>query len=294
MESLQVAAARKRALVTSWTVEFDDSPCATAYPHFKQIETRMSDRRQPPPHSTLSCTLSCSSELMTSSPLPATTTPIPTLTLKSTNHRAAFLHLPHGVEIADAKALLPIKSFLRQHVSRLWEFAMKDKGRLDPDRSRPLDLCVVTGFHKTTDWGMAVLRQKVKSHNIGMRIDYPFSPKAVSINSPTYGMQKIQSDVPGLSNIRTGPDMPGPRNQCVFVRGYHILARKGFLRRQIDFIPQHSSEGPLRLRGGADTLDANTFGIWEDSGESHSERLYDILGSEKSESSNYDAHAKVG
>jgi len=231
---------------------------------------------------------------MTSSPLPATTTPIPTLTLKSTNHRAAFLHLPHGVEIADAKALLPIKSFLRQHVSRLWEFAMKDKGRLDPDRSRPLDLCVVTGFHKTTDWGMAVLRQKVKSHNIGMRIDYPFSPKAVSINSPTYGMQKIQSDVPGLSNIRTGPDIPGPRNQCVFVRGYHILARKGFLRRQTDYIPQHSSEGPLRLRGGGDPPDADTFAILEASSES--EDPYDV-GSEKSQNqseSGDNAHANVG
>ena len=245
--------------------------------------------RCPPLHgSTFSCKSYFPVGLMNCSPLPSTT-PVPTLTLKSTNHRAAFLHLPHGVEITDAKALLPIRSFLCQHASRLWQFAMTDKGRLDTDRSSPLDLCFVTGFHKTTDWGMAVLRKKIKSNNIGMRIDYPFSPKGVSINSPTYATQKIQSDVPGLSNIRTGPDIPGPRNQCVFVRGYHILARRSFLRTRKEYIYQHSSASSMRLRGGSDTSP-----VWEDNDDSESEGSYDERSEESESSTSADAHPKVG
>jgi len=127
--------------------------------------------------------------------------------------------------MTDLADLGAAEKFLREHANMLFYYATADRGRKREPHGEPLQVTVVTGYHKTTHWGMMVLNRKTRFASGGLSVEFPLPPARMEATGG-YGFSSTVGNFPGATSMRRGPDKPGPRNQSVFVRGFHIMSRK--------------------------------------------------------------------
>lgn len=99
---------------------------------------------------------------------------------------------------------------------------------------------------------MMVLSQKSHFASGALSVDFPLRPANIEANA-SYGFARSIGNIPGVMSMKRGPDKPGHRNQCIFVRGFHITGRSslfGFGSKQ-EVAVMSPNDRPLRLRGGA-------------------------------------------
>jgi hypothetical protein len=159
--------------------------------------------------------------------------------------------------MTDLKSFTSAQNFLKNHAKALYRYATVDRERVPDHVREPLRLCVVTGYHKMTHWGMMVLSRKGRFASSALSVEFPLPPTKIEANA-SYGFEKSAGNIPGATSMKRGPDDPGLRNQCVFVRGFHITGRRHrFVRRQeLDVVGPN--DRPLRLRGGAGPSDVRS------------------------------------
>jgi len=127
--------------------------------------------------------------------------------------------------MTDLADLGTAENFLQKHAHTLFSYATEDRGRKRDHHGEPLQVTIVTGYHKTTHWGMMVLNRKSRLASGALSVEFPLPPAQVEANA-AYGFSKTIGNFPGATSMRRGPDRPGLRNQSVFVRGFHIMSRK--------------------------------------------------------------------
>jgi len=126
--------------------------------------------------------------------------------------------------MTDLADLGAAEKFLREHANMLFSYATKDRGRQREPHGEPLQVTVVTGYHKTTHWGMMVLNRKTRLASGALSVEFPLPPAQVNATA-SYGFSSSVGNFPGATSMRRGPDKPGPRNQSVFIRGFHMMRR---------------------------------------------------------------------
>jgi len=127
--------------------------------------------------------------------------------------------------MTDLADLGTAENFLQKHAHTLFSYATEDRGRKRDHHGEPLQVTIVTGYHKTTHWGMMVLNRKSRLASGALSVEFPLPPAQVEANA-AYGFSKTIGNFPGATSMRRGPDRPGLRNQSVFVRGFHIMSRR--------------------------------------------------------------------
>lgn len=174
--------------------------------------------------------------------------------------RGAVLVLPDGAEGSDAHNLRAYKRYMVNNCKTWLSFF----------RFRGLDLCMedivlVTGCHFATSWAMAAFRTEESEASLQLQI-------GDSVGLVEVGWMNEHN----VESRKAGPAGPlRKRDQCVFIRGYHVKSRV--------------IRTPKKLKGAAGPSSDD-----HDDTENYTHELYVSSGSEDSTSSDCDVEGLIG
>ncbi|KDR71081.1 hypothetical protein GALMADRAFT_804015 [Galerina marginata CBS 339.88] len=174
------------------------------------------------------------------------------LIFESSASEGAILTLPDGSNSEDLGNKKKLLDYLSAHGEEMYRCALIDHGRIFKNG----DLRVVTGYDKTTNWGMAAFSNSTAEAD-SFRLK--FRPRDQGSLGRTYSWESS-----GNAEVKTGPDvretialrMGEPsqqeveyQNQSVFVRTENITLRKDIWNKLLS----ESGAGNIELDGESDS-----------------------------------------
>ncbi|KZP23682.1 hypothetical protein FIBSPDRAFT_453371 [Athelia psychrophila] len=167
----------------------------------------------------------------------------------SSSSETALLTMPDGALGEDYYNDTAIRSFSIANALSWYEFINVKLGRAAPNGS----LYVVTGCDKSTAWGIATVEKHSSSRSLSLQFT---AIKGLLGASYSCSWAVTGGAVPRSSlaaeDFALGADIKQPQNQCLFVRGYKIMAREGLMALQspselvaVESITDHSKSDSL-------------------------------------------------
>ncbi|PPQ72785.1 hypothetical protein CVT26_003314 [Gymnopilus dilepis] len=161
----------------------------------------------------------------------------PGLVFESSASEGAILAMPAGSNSAQLANIRLFRKYASTHAENWYRYANDTRGR----EARNGDVRLVTGYDKTSQWGMATFSNSSAGSEDPLFLK--FRPLEQDVTDPvkTYGWEYS-----GMAEVRAGPDRreiedlrrqdPGDEpteyeNQCLFVRTLNVTLRQDIWKR---------------------------------------------------------------
>lgn len=154
------------------------------------------------------------------SQLPVTIGPGPGFHFMTSSHVGAILVLPEGADREDLMTKEDFRIYAERNAARWYEYAKVTRRRAIP----PNSLYLVTGCDKAKSWGLAAYRETAREVKCSLKLQATLA--ADVSGAYNYKWEKHDS-VEG--RVVGDTTLPRLRNQCVFVRGFTISFKQGFV-----------------------------------------------------------------
>lgn len=146
--------------------------------------------------------------------------------ITSSSSETALLAMPDGASSEDYYNKDAIQAFSAANAVSWYRFINGTLGRRASDDS----LYVVTGWDKSTAWGIATVEKHSSPRSLSLQFTAIKAQLggSYSCSWSTMGNVVARNSV-AAEDFAFGPDIKQPKNQCLFLRGFKIKIRKNLL-----------------------------------------------------------------